>query len=90
MNYKLEFSKESRERLKRIKQIKPNFFHSFKEILLILEKDPFMSPPPFKCFDGELKNCYFRQARLDMGISYLVRNDKVFIISLESLDNKVS
>jgi len=68
--YELVYSKQAIKDSSRLK--KSNLLTKGKEILSLLEKDPFMSPPLFEKLTGNLKGYYSRRLNQQHRIVYEV------------------
>ena len=72
MNYRIEFSKNALKDLKNIKR-NPNYSRVVKNILGVLENDPFT--PPYEKLIGNLSQMYSRRINIQHRIVYTVHED---------------
>lgn len=51
-----------------------------KNLVLVLEKNPYMNPPPYEKLVGQLKGYYSRRINLQYRLVYTVHNDKKTVV----------
>ena len=77
MNYKILFTKEARKDFDLVKTSK--YKTKVKELLEIVEKDPFQTPPPFERLKGSLFGNLSRRINVQHRLVYTVDGDTVII-----------
>ncbi len=70
MSYKLVYTKQAQKDAKKIKNsgLKPRAL----ELLELLQKDPFKTPPPFEKLVGDLSDAYSRRINIQHRLVYQV------------------
>ena len=70
VKWELAFSKQALKDAKKVKaaELKPRV----KELLALLEKDPFQSPPSFEKLVGDLAGAYSRRINIHLRLVYEV------------------
>jgi len=79
VNYKLIYTKQAQKDAKKIKisGLKSNV----EELLEIIRKDPFKTPPPFKKLVGDLTGAYSRRINIQHQLVYQVlKKEKIIKI----------
>ena len=70
MSYKIVFSRQAQKDAKKLTQ--SNLKDKASELIEILKKDPFRSPPRFGVFTGNLEGCYSRRINFHHRLVYEV------------------
>ena len=83
MNYELLFTKDAKKDLKKIKQY-PALFENLKDLLRIIEQNPFKNPPSFEKLQGDFKGAYSRRINIKHRLVYQVYQTemKIKVISV--------
>jgi Txe/YoeB family toxin of toxin-antitoxin system len=64
------YSKQAQKDAKKLK--KSNLKEPAKELIKIIEKDPYQNPPRYEALRGELKGCYSRRINIQHRLVYEV------------------
>ena len=83
MNYELLFTKDAKKDLKKIKQY-PALFENLKDLLRIIEQNPFKNSPSFEKLQGDFKGAYSRRINIKHRLVYQVYQTemKIKVISV--------
>ena len=71
VEYKILYSKLALKDAKKLSSVKLD--NKAKELLEIIKKDPFQSPPPYKKLVGNLSGAYSRRINIQHRLVYEVR-----------------
>jgi len=71
VEYKILYSKLALKDAKKLSSVKLD--NKTKELLKIIQKDPFQSPPPYKKLVGNLNRAYSRRINIQHRLVYEVR-----------------
>lgn len=84
--YSIIFRKDAPKQLKNLKAIK--LLDKVNIILDAMEKDPFVTPPPFKVLHGDKAGIYSRRINLQHRIFYTVDDTSkaIYILSMWNHD----
>lgn len=74
MNYKLVYAKQAQKDAKNLRG--SHLAEKAKELLKLIAKNPFASPPPFESLTGDLKTAYSRRLNIQHRLVYEVLEDK--------------
>ena len=77
MHYRLLYTKQAVRDAKKLKG--SPLARKAKELLAILEKDPFQSPPPFERLLGDLEGAYSRRINIQHRLVYQVLRKKKIV-----------
>lgn len=77
MSYELVFTKQARNDAKKLKA-SPHAARA-KELLAILQRDPFADPPPFEALVGDLKGAYSRRINIQHRLVYQVLEEQKLV-----------
>ena len=82
MSYKLVYTHQAKKDAKKLKAT--HLAKKAKEVLSIIEEDPFADPPPFEQLIGDLKGAYSRRINIQHRLVYQVLEDErvIKVISL--------
>ena len=80
MSYKIEMTKEAVKDYEKVKKSK--FAGIVRNLLEILEKDPFAYPPPYEKLKGDFSGHYSRRINIQHRLVYMVQGDKIIIKSM--------
>lgn len=80
MSYKIVFTKKAYKDMQNIKAAKLN--RQVKELLEIIEKDPFQYPPEFEALKYNWAGYYSRRINRQHRLVYRVQGEKIIIISV--------
>lgn len=72
--YEIVFSRQAQRDAKKLKN--SNLKDQAVELIEILKKDPFQSPPRFESLRGDLKGCYSRRINIQHRLVYEVFAEK--------------
>ncbi len=78
MGYSIKLAKSAAKDLKNLKSA--HLDEKLKELIVVLQKDPFQNPPPYEKLIGNLKDKYSRRLNIQHRIVYSVDNDTKEII----------
>lgn len=70
MNYRIFYSRQARKDAKKLKGTP--LASKAKELIEILEQDPFAKPPPYEALVGDLKGLYSRRINIQHRLVYEV------------------
>ena len=73
MSWKLEFSKQAKKDARLLQQAKLS--KKTKQLLAILEKDPYKNPPPFEKLTSDMKGYYSRRITRQHRLVYEVKEE---------------
>jgi toxin YoeB len=73
MSYELVYTRQAKKDAKKLKGTP--LANKAKELLEIIQKDPFADPPPFEALVGDLKGAYSRRINIQHRLVYEVRDD---------------
>lgn len=74
MNYRLVYSRQAKKDAKKIKG--SPLGEKAKELLALIQDDPFAEPPPFEALVGDLKGAYSRRLNVQHRLVYQVYPDE--------------
>ncbi|MBK1833025.1 Txe/YoeB family addiction module toxin [Roseibacillus ishigakijimensis] len=74
MSYKLVYTRQARKDAKKLKGT--YLAEKAKNLLALIEKDPFADPPPFEALVGDLKGAYSRRLNIQHRLVYQVLADE--------------
>ena len=74
MSYKLVYARQARKDAKKLKGT--NLAKKAKELLEVIQKNPYADPPPFEALVGDLKGAYSRRTNIQHRLLYEVVEDK--------------
>ena len=74
MSYKLVYARQARKDAKKLKGT--NLAKKAKELLEVIQKNPYVDPPPFEALVGDLKGAYSRRINIQHRLVYEVVEDK--------------
>jgi len=77
MHYRLLYTKQAVRDAKKLKG--SPLASKAKELLAILEKDPFQSPPPFERLLGDLEGAYSRRINIQHRLVYQALRKKKIV-----------
>ncbi len=77
MSYELVYTKQARKDAKKLKAspLAPRA----KELLAIIQRNPFADPPPFEALVGDLKGAYSRRINIQHRLVYQVLEDQKLV-----------
>lgn len=76
MSWKIVYTKHAQKDAKKISQ--SNLKNKTKELIFLLEKDPFQTPPQFEKLVGDLDGAYSRRINIQHRLVYeVVTEEKV-------------
>ncbi|WP_034553386.1 Txe/YoeB family addiction module toxin [Carnobacterium funditum] len=78
MGYSIKLAKSATKDLKNLKSA--HLDKKFKELMVVLQNNPFQNPPPYEKLIGNLKDKYSRRLNIQHRIVYSVNNDAKEII----------
>jgi Txe/YoeB family toxin of toxin-antitoxin system len=70
VSYKLVYTRQAKQDAKKLKATP--LTKKAKELLSIVEEDPFADPPPFEALVGDLKGAYSRRINIQHRLVYQV------------------
>ncbi len=70
MSYELAYTKQARKDAEKLKG--SLLATKAKELLALIEQDPFVNPPPFEALVGDLKGAYSRRINIQHRLVYQV------------------
>ena len=70
MSYKLVYTRQAKKDARKLKATP--LAKKAKELLSIVEEDPFADPPPFEALVGDLKGAYSRRINIQHRLVYQV------------------
>lgn len=73
MSYELVYTRQARKDAKKLKGTP--LAKKAKELLVIIQEDPFTDPPPFEALVGDLKGAYSRRINIQHRLVYEVLDD---------------
>lgn len=73
MSYELVYTRQARKDAKKLKGTP--LAMKAKELLKIIQEDPFADPPPFEALVGDLKGAYSRRINIQHRLVYEVLDD---------------
>ena len=73
MSYELFFTRQAKKDAKKLKGTP--LAKKAKELLEIIQHDPFADPPPFEALVGDLKGAYSRRINIQHRLVYQVISD---------------
>jgi Txe/YoeB family toxin of toxin-antitoxin system len=68
VTYEVLFTRKAEEDLKEL--LKQGLGKKIKELIVILEKDPFQNPPKYKHLSGEMKGMFSRRINIEHRLVY--------------------
>jgi Txe/YoeB family toxin of toxin-antitoxin system len=74
MNYELAYTRQASKDAKKLKGTP--LAKKAKELLAIIQEDPFVDPPPFEALVGDLKGAYSRRINIQHRLVYEVLGDQ--------------
>ena len=74
MSYKLVYTRQAKKDAKKLKGTP--LAEKAKELLSIIEEDPFADPPPFEALVGDLKGAFSRRINIQHRLVYQVLEDE--------------
>ena len=74
MSYELVYTRQARKDAKKLKGTP--LAKKAKELLDVIQADPFTDPPPFEALVGDLKGAYSRRINIQHRLVYAVLDDK--------------
>jgi len=74
VNYRLAFTKQAQKDAKKLKG--SPLATKARELLRIVEADPFQNPPPFEALRGDLAGAYSRRINIQHRLVYQVLEDE--------------
>lgn len=74
MSYKLVYARQARKDAKKLKGT--NLAKKAKELLEVIQKNPYADPPPFEALVGDLKGAYSRRINIQHRLVYEVVEDE--------------
>ncbi|MEM7600863.1 MAG: Txe/YoeB family addiction module toxin [Verrucomicrobiota bacterium] len=74
MSYKLVYTRQAKKDAKKLKATP--LANKAKELLSIIQEDPFADPPPFEALVGDLKGAYSRRINIQHRLVYQVIEDE--------------
>jgi toxin YoeB len=74
VSYKLVYTHQAKKDAKKLKATP--LAKKAKEVLSIIEEDPFADPPPFEQLIGDLKGAYSRRINIQHRLVYQVLEDE--------------
>jgi Txe/YoeB family toxin of toxin-antitoxin system len=77
VSYELVYTKQARKDAKKIKG--SQLAEKVKELLAIVEDDPFADPPPFEALVGDLKGAYSRRINIQHRLVYQVMEQEKIV-----------
>ena len=77
VKYKILYSKFAQKDAKKLSSI--NLAQKAKELIKILENDPFQTPPPYKKLVGNLNGAYSRRINIKHRIVYEVKEEEKIV-----------
>ena len=82
MNYTIHYSRQAQKDARKLAQ--RNLKKQAKELIDVLKKDPFQSPPRYESLSGNLKGCYSRRINIQHRLVYEVfeENKQVLILRM--------
>ena len=82
MNYTIHYSGQAQKDARKLAQ--SNLKKQAKELIDILKKEPFQSPPRYESLSGNLKGCYSRRINIQHRLVYEVfeENKQVLILRM--------
>jgi len=70
MSYELVYTRQARKDAKKLKGTP--LAKKAKELLAIIQEDPFADPPPFEALIGDLKGAYSRRINIQHRLVYQI------------------
>jgi len=82
VNYTIHYSGQAQKDARKLAQ--SNLKKQAKELIDILKKEPFQSPPRYESLSGNLKGCYSRRINIQHRLVYEVfeENKQVLILRM--------
>jgi toxin YoeB len=77
MRYELVYTRQARKDAKRLKDTP--LANKAKDLLNIIQEDPFADPPPFEALVGDLKGAYSRRINIQHRLVYEVFHDAAVV-----------
>ena len=77
MSYELIYTKQARKDAKKLKA--SPLAAGAKELLAIIQRDPFSDPPPFEALVGDLKGAYSRRINIQRRLVYQVLEEQKLV-----------
>ena len=77
MSYKLVYTRQAKKDAKKLKATL--LARKTKELLSIIQEDPFAAPPPFEALVGDLKGAFSRRINIQHRLVYQVFEDELVI-----------
>ena len=77
MSYELVYTRQARKDAKKLKGTP--LAKNAKELLEIIQEDPFADPPPFEALVGDLKGAYSRRINIQHRLVYEVLDDEAIV-----------
>lgn len=74
MSYKLVYTRQAKKDAKKLKATP--LAGKAKELLSIIQEDPFADPPPFEALVGDLKGAFSRRINIQHRLVYQVIEDE--------------
>ncbi len=79
--YEIVFSKRAVKDIKLLKQ-HPSLLKKAKNLVEIIKKDPFKTPPTFEKLVGDLEGLYSRRINIQHRLVYKIENNVIYIVRL--------
>lgn len=77
MSYTLLYTRQARKDAKKLKGT--HLAEKAKDLLQVIQKNPFADPPPFEALVGDLKGAYSRRINIQHRLVYSVVEDEHII-----------
>ena len=77
MSYSAVYTRQARKDAKKLKGT--HLAKKAKELLTIIQENPYADPPPFEALVGDLKGAYSRRINIQHRLVYEVAEDKRII-----------
>lgn len=74
MKYKLVYTRQARKDAKKLKG--SHLAKKAKDLLALIEEDPYVDPPPFEALVGDLLGAYSRRLNIQHRLVYQVLEDE--------------